>query len=259
MILTIDIGNTVITVGTVSKTGTHFVEHISTDVKKTDLEYAIAFRTILELYEIPSHPLTGSIISSVVPPLTAVVNRALTKIIGKPALVVGPGVKTGLPIKIDNPAQLGSDMVVNAVAAVAEYPLPLLLIDMGTATTLSVIDESGAYLGGSILPGAGIALDSLVKRTAQLPRISFDAPEKAIAKNTVDSMKCGIVYGSSAMLDGMIDRMEQELGKSLFALATGDLAKAVIPYCTHKIQYDEMLPLKGLYRIYMKNRTDGSC
>lgn len=257
MILTIDIGNTVITVGTVSKTGTHFVEHISTDTKKTDLEYAIAFRTILELYQIPSRPLTGSILSSVVPPLTAVINRALTKIIGKPALVVGPGVKTGLPIRIDNPAQLGSDMVVNAVAATAEYPLPLILIDMGTATTLSVIDESGSYLGGAILPGAGIALDSLVNRTAQLPRISFEAPDTAIAKNTVDSMKCGIVYGNAAMLDGMIDRMEGELGRPAHAVATGDLAKAVIPHCTHPILYDEMLPLKGLYRIYMKNRTDG--
>lgn len=254
MILTIDIGNTVVTVGTVSRAGIHFVEQISTDPGKTDLEYAVAFRTILELYKIPSKPLTGSIISSVVPPLTPVINRALTKIIGSPALVVGPGVKTGLSICIDHPEQLGSDMVVNAVAAIAEYPLPLVIIDMGTATTFSVVGEEGRYQGGAILPGIRTSLDALVSHTAQLPRISFEAPTRTIAKNTVDSMKCGIVYGSAAMVDGMLDRMEEEFGRHLDAVATGAAAPSVIPHCRHSILYDETLPLKGLYRIYLKNR-----
>ena len=255
MILTIDIGNTVITAGTVSRAGIHFVEHISTDPRKTDLEYAVAFRTILDLYQIPCHPLTGSILSSVVPPLTGVINRALAKITGTPALVVGPGVKTGLSIRIDHPEQLGSDLVVNAVAALAEYPLPLVVIDMGTATTFSVLDGEGNYRGGAILPGPRISLDSLVSRTAQLPRISFEAPTRTIAKNTVDSMKCGIVYGTAAMVDGMLDRMEEEMGQPLAAVvATGSAAQAIIPHCRHQIQYDETLPLKGLYRIYLKNR-----
>ena len=255
MILTIDIGNSVITVGTVSRAGIHFVEQISTDLRKTDLEYAVAFRTILDLYKIPSRPLNGSILSSVVPPLTPTINRALAKITGTPALVVGPGVKTGLSIRIDHPEQLGSDLVVGAVAALAEYPLPLVVIDMGTATTFSVLDAEGNYRGGSILPGIRISLDSLVSHTAQLPRISFEAPTRTIAKNTVDSMKCGIVYGSAAMVDGMLDRMEEEMGQPLGAVATGAAAPSIIPHCRHKIQYDETLPLKGLYRIYLKNRT----
>ena len=188
-----------------------------------------------------------------VPPVTSVINRALEKLTGEKALVVGPGIRTGLNIKIDNPAQLGSDLVVDAVAGIAEYPLPLIIIDMGTATTMSAIDAAGNYLGGVIIPGVRVALDSMVSRTAQLPRISFEAPKKAIGKNTIECMKSGSVLGSASMLDGMIDRLEEELSQDATVVATGGIAPFITPHCKHKIVCDDTLLLKGLYLIYNKN------
>ena len=208
MVFTIDIGNSNIVVGTVNRQGVLFVERMSTDHKKTELEYAILLKSAMEIHGITTNEIKGCIISSVVPPVTSVINRALEKLTGEKALVEVPGIRTGLNIKIDNPAQLGSDLVVDAVAGIAEYPLPLIIIDMGTATTMSAIDAAGNYLGGVIIPGVRVALDSMVSRTAQLPRISFEAPKKAIGKNTIECMKSGSVLGSASMLDGMIDRLE---------------------------------------------------
>ena len=253
MVLAVDIGNSNIVVGTVHKTGVSFVERISTDHGKTDLEYAMAIKAILDLHNITPSQIKGCIISSVVPPVTAVVSKALEKLTGESALVVGPGIKTGLNIKIDNPAQLGSDLVVDAVAGISEYPLPLIIIDMGTATTMSAIDKQGNYLGGVIIPGARIALDSIVSRTSQLPRISLDAPKKTIGTNTIECMKSGMVLGNASMMDGMIDRIEDELGEEATVIATGGLAKFIIPHCKHQIIYDDTLLLKGLYLIYNKN------
>ena len=213
MVFTIDIGNSNIVVGTVNRQGVLFVERMSTDHKKTELEYAILLKSAMEIHGITTNEIKGCIISSVVPPVTSVINRALEKLTGEKALVVGPGIRTGLNIKIDNPAQLGSDLVVDAVAGIAEYPLPLIIIDMGTATTMSAIDAAGNYLGGVIIPGVRVALDSMVSRTAQLPRISFEAPKKAIGKNTIECMKSGIVYSNAALIDGVILRMEEELGE----------------------------------------------
>lgn len=253
MVLAVDIGNSNVVVGTVHKTGVSFVERISTDHGKTDLEYAMAIKAILDLHDITPAQIKGCIISSVVPPVTAVVSKALEKLTGESALIVGPGIKTGLNIKIDNPAQLGSDLVVDAVAGIAEYPLPLIIIDMGTATTMSAIDKNGNYLGGVIIPGARIALDSMVSRTSQLPRISFDAPKKTIGTNTIECMKSGMVLGNASMMDGMIDRIEDELGEEATVIATGGLARFIIPHCKHEIIYDDTLLLKGLYLIYNKN------
>lgn len=253
MVFTIDIGNSNIVVGTVNRQGVLFVERMSTDHKKTELEYAILLKSAMEIHGITTNEIKGCIISSVVPPVTSVINRALEKLTGEKALVVGPGIRTGLNIKIDNPAQLGSDLVVDAVAGIAEYPLPLIIIDMGTATTMSAIDAAGNYLGGVIIPGVRVALDSMVSRTAQLPRISFEAPKKAIGKNTIECMKSGSVFGSASMLDGMIDRLEEELGQDATVVATGGIAPFITPHCRHKIVCDDTLLLKGLYLIYNKN------
>ena len=253
MIIAVDIGNTNIVVGAIDKDVPLFVERISTDRIKTDLEYAVTLKTILELHHIAPEDCSGSIISSVVPPVTTTVNQALEKLLGKRALVVGPGVKTGLNIKLENPAQLGSDLVVDAVAGIAEYPVPLLIIDMGTATTISAIDAKCNYIGGVIIPGAKVALDSLTSRTSQLPSISFEAPKKPIGTNTIECMKSGIVLGNAATLDGMIDRMEDEMGCKCTVIATGGLARFVIPHCRKKIIFDDTLLLKGLNIIYRKN------
>ncbi len=254
MILAIDIGNSNIVVGAMDEEKIHFVERFSTDLRKTDLEYAISLLTILELHHIKPADLEGSILSSVVPPVAAVMNRAVKKILDQEALVVGPGVKTGLAIRMDDPAKVGSDLIVDAVGGAAVYPLPLILIDMGTATTLSIVGAGPAYLGTIIVPGVQISQDALAQTTAQLPRISFEAPGRVIGTNTVDCIRSGLVYGNAAMLDGMIDRVEQELGEPATVVATGGLAPFIVPHCRHAITLDDGLLLRGLFRIYQKNR-----
>ena len=253
MILAIDIGNSNIVVGCIDDTTTYFVERLSTDNGKTDLEYAIGLKAILELYNISPNSIHGGIISSVVPPLSNTMSRAVDKVIGKAPLLIGPGVKTGLNITIDNPAQLGSDLVVDAVAAMHQYPVPLIVIDMGTATTMSVIDKDKKYIGGVIIPGLRVATDSLISKTSQLPKISLETPPHAIGKNTIDCMKSGAIFGNAALIDGMIDRIEGELGMTATVIATGGLARFILPHCTHSITYDDALLLKGLQIIYKKN------
>lgn len=188
------------------------------------------------------------------PQITEVVKHAIEKLIHKSVKVVGPGLKTGLNIRMDNPAQLGSDLVVDAVAAMAEHPVPLVVIDMGTATTVSVINSKRYYIGGMILPGIRTASDSLVSNAAQLTQISFELPKRLIGSNTIDCMKSGAMYGNAAALDGLLERIEEELGETCTAVATGGLAKCVIPLCKRKILLDDNLLMKGLQIIYNKNR-----
>ena len=254
MILAVDIGNSNIVVGCIDGEKTYFVERLSTDRGKTDLEYAISIKIILDLYHILPENLEGSILSSVVPPLSSVIKRSVEKVLKKEALLVGPGIKTGLNIKIDNPGQLGSDLVVDAVAAIYEYPTPLIVIDMGTATTMSVIDETGQYLGGAIIPGLRVSLDSLTSRTSQLPRVSLEAPRSVIGKNTIECMKSGAILGNASLLDGMIDRINEELGKEATVVATGGLVSFIAPHCRHSIICDDNLLLKGLWILYQKNK-----
>ncbi len=253
MILAIDIGNTNIVIGCIEGTDISFVERISTDTQKTTLEYASIFKMVLDIYHIQPGQLKGSILSSVVPPINHVICDAIEKVMYIKPMVVGPGVKTGLNILIDNPAQLGSDLVVDAVAALKEYPAPLIIIDMGTATTMSAIDAKGNFLGGTITPGIRVALESLVSRTSLLSQISLEPPKKAIGRNTIDSMKSGSVLGNAAMLDGMIDRFREELQGDVTVVATGGLAQFIVPLCRHEIIYDDALLLKGLWYIYEKN------
>lgn len=253
MILAIDIGNTYIVVGCIRDEEIVFAERLHTDGTKSELEYAISIKTVLELYGIDRTKLDGGILSSVVPPLTNVIRRAAEKVTGRKVLVVGPGVKTGLDIRIDNPAQLGPDLVVEAAAAAEEYPCPLVIVDMGTATTFTVVNEKKQVLGGMIMPGVNVALDSLISRTSQLPKISLEPPEKLIASNTVDCMKSGVLFGNAACVDGVLARIQEEFEVPLTAVATGGMAKYIIPYCRTKIEMDDGLILKGLKLIYRRN------
>ena len=253
MILAIDMGNTNIVLGGIDEQKTYFVERITTNLGKTDLEYAVNIKDILEIDRIDPGTIEGAILSSVVPPLNTTILRAVEKVLGKKPLLVGSGMKTGLNILMDNPKTVGSDMIVDAVAAIHEYPKPLIIIDMGTATTMAVVDRAGNYCGGVILPGLKVSLDSLSGKTAQLPFISLETPGKAIGKNTIDCMRSGIVYGNAAQIDGLIGRLEEELGEETFVVATGGQARLVTPLCRRKIVYDDALLLKGLLILYRKN------
>lgn len=259
MILAVDMGNTNIVVGCVNENQVLFEERISTDYLKTEIEYAVLFKTILELHHIDTDTIAGAIISSVVPPLVNVVSNAMCKVTEIKPLVVGPGIKSGLNILMDQPKQLGSDLVVDSVAAINEYGAPLIIIDMGTATTICVIDEKKNYIGGAILPGTRVAADSLVAKTAMLQRVSFEAPKNVIGKNTNDCMQSGMVYGNAAGIDGMVQRMIQEMRdaygmtKDIKVIATGGLASVIVPHCNADIIVDNELLLKGLKIIYDKN------
>ena len=252
MILAVDIGNTNIVVGCIKGEEICFVERMSTEATRTELEYAISFKNVLEMYGISIEQLDGGIISSVVPPVTNIVKRSVEKILNTEVMLIGPGVKTGLNILMDDPRQVGSDRIVNAVAVVHEYPVPAAIIDMGTATTICVVDEKKNYIGGAIIPGMRIAADTLTARTAQLPKISLEAPAKLIGKNTVDCMKSGVIYSSASAMDGIIDRMEEALGEKATVVATGGLAKKIVPHCKREITLDDDLLLKGLAIIYDK-------
>ena len=208
---------------------------------------------ILEVYEVQADRLEGAIISSVVPQVLNSMKTAIKKLTGHNALVVGPGLKTGLNIKIENPAQTGADLVVGSVAVLREHKAPIIVIDMGTATTVTVLDETGAFIGGSICPGVKISLDALTDRTALLPGLQLDQPKRAIGRNTIDCMRSGIMLGTACMLDGLVERMEEELGSKATVVATGGIAKFIIPMCRTPIIYDTDLLLKGLAILYREN------
>lgn len=254
MILALDIGNTNIVVGCIDREKTYFIERLSTVRTKTELEYAVDIKTVLDIYHIKKADIEGCIISSVVPQVTNIARLAAEKILKKEVMVLGPGVKTGLNIMMDNPGQLGADLVADAVAGLAEYPVPFIVIDMGTATTVSVVNEKKQYIGGMILPGVRISLDALTSRASQLSGISLEAPKRIIGKNTIDCMKSGLLYSNAAALDGIVERIEEELGQKTTVIATGGLAKKVIPHCKREIVLDEDLLLKGLLVIYEKNK-----
>ncbi len=257
MVLAVDIGNTNVVIGGFENGEIHFVERLSTNKNSTALEYTVLIKTVLELNGFWGKSFEGSIISSVVPSVTNLVKSAMEKITGKPVTVVGPGVKTGLKIKLDNPTQLGSDRVADSVAATNLYPCPLVIIDMGTATTISVVDGEKSFVGGMIMPGLMVSMEALATKTSQLPHISLDPPKKAIGRNTADCIKSGLIYGNAAAIDGLIENVEAELGEKCTVISTGGLAKLVTPYCRKKVIVDEKLLLKGLMIIYEKNKDNG--
>ncbi len=253
MILTIDIGNSNIVIGCVDGEKILFRGRVNTDRVKTSDQYCIELKTLLEIYGLSLEQIEGSIISSVVPQVLNSMQTAVAKLTGKSALVVGPGLKTGLNILLDNPAQMGADLVVADVAALREYQPPLIVIDMGTATTMAVLDQSGAHLGGCVCPGVQLSMDALTQNTSLLPGIQLSQPQHAIGRNTADAMRSGIMMGTASMLDGMIDRFQQELGQEATILATGGIARFLVPLCNHNIIYDRDLLIKGLAILYREN------
>lgn len=254
MILVIDIGNTNIVAGCVEGKEILFRERLSTAHRATMLEYSVLFKTAFEMNGIDYGKIEGAIISSVVPSVTNIIKEAIAKLCGVTPMIVGPGVKTGISIVIDNPAQLGSDLVVDAVASVEEYSVPQIVIDMGTATTISAIDKNKQFLGGAILPGVAVSHDALIGRTSQLPKVAFEKPKKIIGSNTIDSIKSGILYGNAGAIEGIVERFEEELGEKCTVIATGGLSKVIVPLCKREIIVDEDLLLKGLMLIYEKNK-----
>ena len=253
MILAVDIGNTNVVLGCMEDDKILFLERMATDRRATDMEYLVRIRSVLKYRGIDLAKLEGAIICSVVPIVTMNIRPAVEQLIGKQAVVVGPGLKTGLRINIDNPGALGADRVADAVAAVNLYPVPLITIDMGTATTVGVVDETRTFIGGMIVPGVMVSLNALAGGTAQLPHISLDPPKHAIGRNTVECMQNGIIYHNAAGVDGMIDRIEQQLGKKCTVVITGGLSTVIAPHCKHEMIHDPELLLKGLMILYRKN------
>jgi len=254
MILTVDIGNSNIVLGGVEGDNIRMEARLRTDATKTSDEYCIDLSMILDVYHIAREDIEGAIIASVVPQVLNSMQTAIKKLTGKSSLVVGPGLKTGLNIKIENPSQTGADLVVGNVAALREHKPPLIVIDMGTATTMTVLDETGALIGGCICPGVKISLDALTERTALLPGLQLDQPKKAIGRNTIDCMRSGIMMGNACMLDGMVERMESELGQKCTVVATGGIAKFIVPLCKTPMIYDKDLIVKGLAALYRDNK-----
>ena len=253
MVLAIDIGNTHILLGCFEERKILFTELLSTNKSTTELEYAALIKSALEFNGQSPDKIDGAIVSSVVPQVTGSIKAAVGRLTSTVPVVVGPGVKTGLKIKIDNPAQLGSDLVVSAVAGIKEYGVPQINIYMGTATAFSLIDEDKNFIGTSIGAGMGIAAEALSSKTSQLPNIAFEIPKKVIGTNTVDSMKSGFICQNAALVDGMIDRIEEEYGSKCIVTATGRYASLIAPLCRHKVICDKDLILKGLIEVYYKN------
>ena len=256
MILAIDTGNTHIVLGCIDNKGaiSHIIR-LETNLGKTEYEYASDIKQILELEGVDRYGFDGAIISSSVPPIIEILKRAVKVITGIDAMVVGIGIKTGLDIVLDDPSTIAADLVATAVAAKNEYPLPCVIIDMGTATTVTVVDAKGRYIGGAIMPGVRLSMRALASGTSLLPNIEIVPPSKTIASNTTDCMKSGIIYGSAGALDGILDHYIEELGGSAGSIvATGGLASTICPMCRHEITLDDNLLLKGLYVIYKKNK-----
>ena len=254
MVLAVDIGNTNVVVGCFEGEKLHFLGRLATDRGATELDYTVQLRNLLKLNDMSGASFEGAIICSVVPAVTGNMREAVQLLVKKNVLVVGPGLKTGLKISIDNPGALGADRVADAVGAVSQYPVPLITIDMGTATTIGVVDENRTFIGGMIVPGVMVSLNALSGGTSQLPHIALEPPKMPIGRNTVDCMRSGIVYHNAAGVDGMISRIEEQLGKKCTVVVTGGLSASIIPYCHHEMIYDQDLLLKGLMVIYNKNK-----
>lgn len=255
MILAIDVGNTNIVLGGVDKGRDIFSVRLASDRNKTADQYALDIQGVLNMYHVEISEIEGGIISSVVPYLQSVIPQAVKILTGIDIMVVGPGIKTGLDIRTDNPKAVGSDLIVGAIAAKAKYKLPIAIVDMGTATTVSVMDENGAYLGGMIIPGLWTSVNALSSLAAQLPNIDLTGSAKVLGTNTIDCMRSGALIGCAAMLDGIIDRVEEELGMSVSAVLTGGVSPLVAPYCRRNFYLEPDILIRGLELLYEKNKN----
>lgn len=256
MLLAIDVGNSTTSVGLFDREGNlRFLAYLDTDSRKTADQISIDLMNLFTLYHYNYQDVTGAIFCSVVPPLNFMMSKALTRLLGKPPMMVGPGVRTGLNLRMENQVQVGADIVADAVAALERFEPPIITIDMGTATTIGVIDAHRNYVGGMLLPGVNVSLEALSRRAAQLPAISLQHPKSVIGKNTEDCMRSGIVYGTAGMLDGIIERIRGEFGgREISVVATGGNAPVIVKYCKTPIVYDKFLLMNGLWAIYQKNK-----
>ncbi len=254
MILAIDVGNTNIVIGSIDNGEIRNVVRIHTDTRETEAEYTIKLKEIFYAYGMAIEAFDGAILSSVVPQVTGALCRAVKLLTGLDCMVVGPGMKTGMNVRVDDPGTVAGDLITGGVAAMQYYGTPVIVLDLGTATTCTVVDRGGNFRGGAILPGIKLSYNALAAGTSLLPDISISAPKQCIATNTVDCMRSGAVFGTASMIDGMIERMEEELGEKCKVVATGGLAGSITPWCRHAIICDDDLLLKGLWYLYQKNK-----
>lgn len=253
MLLAVDIGNTNITLGVFDGENLLFTARLATDANRTGDQYAVEMMGMFALNRCELALIDGSIISSVAPAVTGSVSIAVAKTFGVEAIVVGPGIKTGLHIAINDPAELGADLLCVSVAALKKYPLPNAVCDLGTASTITVLDKDGRMIGGIIYPGIRTSLMALVNNAALLPQISYETPRQVVGRNTIDCMRSGLILGAASLLDGMLERVEEELGMPVTAIATGGFSADVIRNCKRRFILDENLVLEGLRILYEKN------
>ena len=251
MLLALDVGNTNITLGVFRGTDLLFVSRMASDTSRMEDQYAIEMQEILHLYGVRREEIQEAVLSSVVPKLTEYISHAVEKLFSvHPLLVQYETVKEFLPVALDRPETVGPDLLAGCAGAKARYSWPCIVIDMGTATTLVVVDREGAMLGGCIVPGVGVSLDALTSRAALLSSVSLEAPSRVVGRNTAECLQSGVLLGAAAMLDGLCDRVEEELGYSCRVIATGGLAGLVVEHCRRPVEYSDTLLLDGLKAIY---------
>lgn len=255
LLLAFDIGNTNMVVGVFKEEKLVTYWRIATDRQKTADEYAVLVRNLFHYHDIDPNGVTDIIYSSVVPPIIGALEEMARKYFNIKPIIVGPGVKTGIPILYENPREVGADRIVNAVAGFEKYGGPLIIVDFGTATTFCCVSGKGEYLGGAITPGINIATEALFQKTAKLPKVELIAPPKVIAKNTVTAIQSGIIFGYSGLVDGIVKKMKKELGGgNITVVATGGIAE-LISQNTETIDIvDKLLTLDGLFLIHQKNK-----
>lgn len=254
MLLAIDAGNTNIVLGIYQNNALISHWRVSTDRQKTSDEYGILLRNLFDFQGHRFSDITAVAIASVVPPLMTSLEEMSKNYFGLSPLIVGPGVKTGMPLKFDNPKEIGADRIVNAVAAYEIYGGPLIVVDFGTATTFDVVTKQGEYIGGAIAPGIGISTEALFVRAAKLPRVELVKPQNVITKNTINGIQAGIIFGFTGQVDGIVRRMKKELGENPFVVATGGLAELIFTESETIQKVDPWLTLEGLRIIYLKNQ-----
>ncbi|MDX1778738.1 MAG: type III pantothenate kinase [Thermodesulfobacteriota bacterium] len=254
MLLAIDAGNSNILMGVFKGDTLAHEWRLVTETEKTVDEYGILFQNLYRSVHLAIEDTEDIIISCVVPPLLSTFDELCTKYFRRNPLIVGPGVKTGIPIHYDNPREVGADRIVNAVAAYDAYQRSLIVVDFGTATTFDCISPQGEYLGGAIAPGIMISSEALFHKASKLPRVEFVRPETVIGKNTTTSMQAGIIFGYVGLIDGIVNRMKKEMGNDPLVVATGGLAPLIAPESETIAEVDEYLTLKGLHIIYKKNK-----